>query len=235
MPRRAGRQQVLQAVYEAEAPLTLAQVFQFAVPDEAKTIAVEPRVTKRELQVVIDLFEAQLVTQDVLVQVARDCKYGILLAIERFPEYLPTATIGAYKRLAARVGPALMDAVHWRVREKRRFRGHPAGRQSAGRRHKQPVIGIRCDADEERRHPVDIANGVIPLAVNRQEFSRHVGGTRNAWTFGNVQHVSSIPRVSGRQKARHRSSRGPSDRSEPTRSQRNFLLTHCHRCRSKRA
>ena len=70
--RRAGRQDVLQAVDQLDVTRCSPRVLQFALADKAVAVAGRPGVAKCQLEVVIDFFKAQLVAQHVLVEVAAD-------------------------------------------------------------------------------------------------------------------------------------------------------------------
>ena len=171
----AGRtrgQDVLQAVDQLDRQRLVAQVLQLAAAHEAVPVARRPRVTEGERQVVIDLLKAELVAQGVLVEIAGDPETTVVFAVEGLPERLPARWADPQQGLAAGVRAAVMDLVDGDVGKQRGFRRHPASGQASGRRNEEPVIAAGNDADEERPHPVDIADDVIPLAIDVGEFAR---------------------------------------------------------------
>ena len=83
--RRAGRQDVLQAVDDLDISCHGSQVHQFSMTYEAVIRAGRPCVPERQLEVVIDLLEAQLVAERVLVDITAGLESSVLLTIERLP------------------------------------------------------------------------------------------------------------------------------------------------------
>ena len=127
-------------------------------------------MAKCELQVVIDFLKTDLAAKNVLVQVARNPVVAVTVIVERFPD---AAVAGPQYRLGAGVRRAFVHAVNRDIRKQRGIRRHAAGSQPARGRGKQPVIRTRNDADEERRHPVDITDHVISFTSEFEELASH--------------------------------------------------------------
>ena len=87
--RCSGRQHVLQTVENLDRTLVITKVLEFAVTDETVLIAGRPCIAERQLQIVVDLLEAELVAQRVLVEIPTDLVERILLPVERSQYWLP--------------------------------------------------------------------------------------------------------------------------------------------------
>ncbi len=70
----------------------------------------------------IDLLEAELVAQDVLVEIAAGCETTVVFPVERFPEDLSAVQADPQDRLAPGVGTALVNAVDGKVGKQRGLR-----------------------------------------------------------------------------------------------------------------
>ena len=217
---RAGREDVLQPVENLEPACGAAGVFDLAASHEAESVAGQPGVAKGELQLVIDLLEAQRVSGNALVEVAAGLEYAILLAVERLPDADLPLRFDADQGPRPGVQAALVDLVDGDVREERRIGRDPTCGETAGGRDEQPVIPARNDADQERRHPVDVADGVEALAANVDEFPghavRHGAGDSRGCVHG-VKRLFNLP-VPAPRTGRRRSSRGPWGRAGPIRT-----------------
>ncbi len=172
-----------------------ALVLDLAVPHEAEFVARGPRVTKSELQAVIDLLEAHLVAEHILVEIAFEGIEPVVLTVERLPAARFAIGVDANEGPAARVQEALVDAIHRDVWEQRGLRRHAARGQAARGGNEQPVVDIRDDADEERIHPVDVADRVVALRADGFEATLYLDFTAGFDIWFLVQHVRVVLRV----------------------------------------
>ena len=93
-----------------------AQVFQFATSNEAEIFARGPAVPERKPQVVIDLFEAELVAQHAFENVSVNRVTPVLFPVERFPNLFPAVSIDPNDCFSTNVFRALEDLVDGVVR-----------------------------------------------------------------------------------------------------------------------
>ena len=70
----------------------------------------------------VNLLEANFVTEKVFVQVTGKFETATSLALERLPVFFATVRGDVEQRLAASMGRAFMNLVDRNVRKKRRFR-----------------------------------------------------------------------------------------------------------------
>jgi hypothetical protein len=126
---------------------------------------------KGKCQVVVDFLETQFVAERIFVQVAAGVVEAVLRTVVGFPVPRCVPDVGSYERGAACMGSAVVDLVIRYVGKQRGFRRDASGRQSACRGHEQPVIVTGHDANQKRRHFVDISNGVKALAIDSHKFT----------------------------------------------------------------
>ena len=122
----------------------------------------------------VNFLEAQLVAQEVLVEVSAPGILGLVSSAEGFP-FEPILAVGDLdQRVTTRVGAAVVDLIHGDVWEKRRLGGHSTRGQPSRRGDEHPMVRARDQAHEERRHLVHVADGVVPLALERQKLAGYV-------------------------------------------------------------
>ena len=68
--RCARREDILDTVDDVDVPCRVAEVFELAMAYEAELLAGGPGVPEDEIEIMVDLFVAQLVAQRVFVEVA---------------------------------------------------------------------------------------------------------------------------------------------------------------------
>ena len=112
----------------------------------------------------VDLLEDQLVAGHVLVEIALDGRVVRQVACKGLPARCRVAALHKQAGDRAGVDVVLGDFVVGVVREERRLGVDAAGRQPAGARDEEPVVGAADDAHEKGRHPVIVTDAVILFA-----------------------------------------------------------------------
>ena len=217
--RCAGWQQVHEPVDEIDLRGLVAAVLQRALAHEAERVAELPAVAEHEAERVVHLLEAEAVAEHVLVERALDRRVRVPVWVERLPLDGAAALLDTHERAAARAPGAVVDLVDRDVRKQRGLGRDATRGQAAVRGGEQPVIRMRDDADEERRHAVDVVNRVVALAEYVDELARDAAvdpGRLECTCRGHGP--SHPPRVLRRRTGWRRSSRGPWARRAPTRT-----------------
>ena len=158
-------EQVLDAVQHAHLHRGGGGGFEPGLAHEAVALAGRPLVAEGEAEVVVGLFEDDLVAIGVLVEVPLDAVDAAVLVGERLPEGTPVCGFDQHDGLAARRLCALRNLVVGVVGEKRVVAVDPSGGQTAIARQEHPVVRVTHDAHEEGPHTVYGTDLVVGLAV----------------------------------------------------------------------
>ena len=139
-------------------------VLQPTALDKAEAVACSPRVAIGQLQIVVDLFEDELVAGNILVEMAlASIETGVSVR-ERFPQLGAPISVDLEDGLGACPLAACGNLVVGLVGKEGGFCVDAAGRQPACAGDEKPVIGAADQAHEEGRHLVIVVNAVIGLA-----------------------------------------------------------------------
>src|SRR5579862_1844316 len=85
LTRRPARHHILHTIEKPDPRRRFPRVRQPCAPHKSETPAVEPPVPEREFQVFVNLFEDQLVSTEILIQVALGPKPSAASVAKRFP------------------------------------------------------------------------------------------------------------------------------------------------------
>ena len=200
----------MQTVQQINARGQLTCIPQFTPANKTVALTRSPLVAKRQLQRVIDFLEAELVAEQVLVEISADLVAMIALVTERLPEVRRNVPAHTHQGLASRVRVRLVDPVDRYIGKQRGFRRNAPGTNATGRRHEQPMVGSGDDAHEERRHPVHVAYGVIAFVPDGQELAGYAIGVFDVRPNGLLHFLVPYLRVPICRTVRRRSIRDPS-------------------------
>ena len=159
-------EQVLDAVEHVHLQRGGGGGFEPGLAHEAEALAGRPLVAEGQAEVVVGLFEDDLVAVGVLVKVPLDAVDAAVLVGERLPEDAPVRGLDQHDGLASGGFCALRDLVVGVVGEERVVAVDPSGGQTAIARQEHPVVRMAHDAHEERAHPVYGADLVVGLPVS---------------------------------------------------------------------
>ena len=115
----------------------------------------------------VDLFENDLVPKGILVEIPLKVVAAAILFGERQPKGASVFALHQHHGLASRGLCGFCDLVVGVIGEQGKVAVLSPGAESAIAGQKHPVVGMAHDAHEERSHPVDGADFVVRLSVER--------------------------------------------------------------------
>ncbi len=139
--------------------------------NEAVATACVPLEVNAKSEIMIDLLVAQLVSRDVLVEIALKAVRESTAVSEGFPKLTFSLARDNERRVRTGRGDVVRDFVLGDVRQQCLLRVAAARGEPSVTRCEEPMVCLTHRAGEERRHLVDVLDQVEPFPASGNEFS----------------------------------------------------------------